>query len=137
MRITNAGSRQRLQIAVAVCLAFWVVAVGAEWALPGLDPALQHGPHGLVTSPVDAIAPVAIEHPHLSTGSSDSPEISAEAVLPRGAVALAALGIVAAALVMLASGGRDSSALVRGPPRRIASVLTGRDMLTRLCISRR
>lgn len=137
MTYTNAGLRQRLQIAVAVLLAFWVVAVGAEWALPGLDSSPQHGAHGLVASPATALAPVAIEHPHLSNGSSDSPEVFAEAVLPRGAVALLALGLIAAAVTVLTLWRQLPPAAVRGPPRRKASASTGRETLTRLCIARR
>lgn len=138
MTYTNAGLRQRLQIAVAVLLAFWVVAVGAEWALPGLDSSPQHGAHGLATSPVGALAPVTIEHPHLSSGSApESPELFAEAVLPRGTVALLALGLIAAAVTVLTLWRHLAPAAVRGPPRRKASASTGRDTLTRLCIARR
>ncbi|MCG5432632.1 hypothetical protein LV457_10070 [Mycobacterium sp. MYCO198283] len=138
MTYTHTGPRQRRQTAVAVFLAFWVIVVGAEWALPGLDPAPQHGAHGLATSPVGALAPVTIEHPHLSSGSApESPELFAEAVLPRGTVALLALGLIAAAVTVLTLWRHLAPAAVRGPPRRKASASTGRQTLTRLCIARR
>ncbi|QIV79707.1 hypothetical protein EXE63_01385 (plasmid) [Mycolicibacterium frederiksbergense] len=138
MTYTNTGPRRRRRIAVAVFLAFWVTVVGAEWALPGLAPAPQHGAHVLVASPMAALAPVLVEHPHLSSGSApESSELFAEAVLPRGTGALLAPSLIAAAVTVLMLWCHFSPTVVRGPPRRAVLATTGRDTLTRLCIARR
>lgn len=46
----DAGSKgRRWRVVVAALIAFGIVIVGAEWALPGIEPAPRHAPHALVT----------------------------------------------------------------------------------------
>nr|WP_218621210.1 hypothetical protein [Mycolicibacterium hippocampi] len=117
-------------------LAFWIVIVAAEWALPGIEAAPAHGPHPLASA-VGAPVAVQLDHPHISQGGiAPSPESFAEAVLPRGTVTLIALALVSALAVLPALWRYAPLTPIRGPPRSPV-VQTGRDVLVRLCIARR
>ena len=56
---------------------------------------------------------------------------------PRATVALMALGLLAAMVAVAVFYRGAPLALIRGPPRGVGEVLTGRVLLTRLCIARR
>jgi hypothetical protein len=58
-------------------------------------------------------------------------------VLPRLTPVLVALALIAAVVVLAGSCGRAILAAGRGPPRALATVLTGQQILARFCISRR
>ncbi|MCV7281407.1 hypothetical protein H7J88_17355 [Mycolicibacterium flavescens] len=127
---------QRRRALVAVFLAFWIVIVAAEWALPGTEAAPAHGPHPLA-SVVGAPVAVQLDHPHISQGEiAPSLESFAEAILPRGTVTLIALALVSALAVLPALWRYTSIAPIRGPPRSPVAQ-TGRDLLVRFCIARR
>lgn len=136
MRYANASSGHRRHTAVAVLLLVWFVVATAGWALVGIEQSPQHGPHGLAASAANASAPPSMDHPHLGNDLPGSPEIFAEAVLPRGTAASLALGLVATATILMKQWRGAWPTAVRGPPRRVASVLNGRNVLTRLCIAR-
>jgi hypothetical protein len=136
VRYIDANSPQRRRAVVAALLAFWIVIVAAEWALPGIEAAPAHGPHPLASA-VGAPVTVQLDHPHISQGGiAPSPESFAEAVLPRGTVTLIALALVSALAVLPALWRYAPLTPIRGPPRSPVAQ-TGRDVLVRLCIARR
>lgn len=65
------------------------------------------------------------------------PDVLADAVVPRGATVLVALGLLAVLVVFAGSFGRAVIAAVRGPPCTPRTVLSGRQILARFCIARR
>lgn len=129
------GTRTRAVIALA--LALWIVAVAAEWALPVGDIAPAHGPHALSSALVGEHA-LVIDHPHIGDAPAPlPPDAFAEVILPRPSTSLVALGLIAALAVVAARWHQPALAAIRGPPRPRSTVLSGRVMLTRLCIARR
>lgn len=122
---------------IALALAFWVLAVAAEWTLPVTDITPEHGPHALSSAAFNEHA-VLTEHPHIGDASALlAPDTFAAAVLPRASTALAALGLITAVAAAVLLWRQTTLASVRGPPRPLSTVLSGRVMLTRLCIARR
>ena len=137
MRYIDANSVQRRRAIVAALIAFWTVIVGAEWALPGVDPAPAHGPHTLAASTIGAPMSVELDHPHVSQADAEcTPDIPAEAILPRGTVSLVTLGLAIVAVLPLLWC-QAAKAPIRGPPRDACALRTGRDVLAHLCIARR
>ena len=137
VRYNEAVSGTRVRAAIALALAFWVVVVATEWALPVTDATPAHGHHAL-SSALPTEHAVVIDHPHISDASTPlAPDTFAEAVLPRASTALVALGLIAAVAAVGLLWNHTTLAAVRGPPRPLATVLSGRVMLTRLCIARR
>lgn len=134
----DAGSKgRRWRAAFAALIAFGIVIVGAEWALPGIELAPLHAPHALIATGVGEETSIAVDHPHFSKGGAAlSPEAITEAVVPRGIVSLVALGLVTAVAVLTALWRQTTLAATRGPPRTPIA-LSGRDLLTRMCIARR
>ncbi len=137
-RNTSVGPWLR-SIFVVAAVVWGLVAVGAHAGLASGDHHAVHPPHALLTA-VGAEFAVDVGHAHLvdGSGSSHHPEQFASAVLPRSATALAGLALVVAvvATVMGVLAGVAVSA-GRGPPFGLASVVTGRDRLTRFCLARR
>ncbi|BBX26923.1 hypothetical protein MCHIJ_52430 [Mycolicibacterium chitae] len=123
--------------ALALALGLLVMVIGVGWASGSAEPSGSHGPHATVAGPYGEFA-VAADHPHFENGSLPVvPDIVAEAVLPRAATALVALGLaVAIGLVALLWRPRLWRG-VRGPPRGRGAVWSGRQRLTRMCIARR
>lgn len=128
--------RTRWRAVIALILAFWVVVVGAEWAVPGAE-ASHHGPHASAAGPNGGFAVVA-DHPHFESGSTPlAPDTVAEAALPRATVTLIALALIGAIAAVLPFWRQTSLTAIRGPPRRLVAPDSGRVLLTRLCIARR
>jgi hypothetical protein len=95
--------------------------------------------HALVAS-LGGEFTVDVDHPHVGKGSSgDHHEQFTTAVLPRsGAVVAALIALSAVAAVALTGGlARFGVPAGRGPPRAPALSVTGQDVLTRFCLSRR
>jgi hypothetical protein len=65
------------------------------------------------------------------------PEAFAMAVLPLSATALVALGTAVVVTTIVGSVAHGAAPARRGPPRGVPAALTGRDILTRFCLSRR
>ncbi|MCA2347058.1 hypothetical protein JF734_14435 [Mycobacterium intracellulare] len=128
-----------MAVGAAAWLAMWGVLIGAHSVMGHSQSSLAHPAHALVAS-LGGEFTVNVDHPHVSKGSAgDHHEQFTTAVLPRsGAVvaALIALGVVAAVAV---TGGLAWFGLAagRGPPHTPAFALTGQEVLTRFCLSRR
>lgn len=129
--------RPRLCAAVALLAAVWMFAIAAEAALPRADAAMPHHPHAFATSH-DNAAIVQSDHPHLGTTSVPAPPEMVTAVLPpRAGTALATVALIAALIAGAALFVHLFVPTVRGPPRALAALLTGQQVVTRFCISRR
>ncbi|GAB4931091.1 hypothetical protein [Mycobacterium avium] len=117
----------------------WGVLIGAHSIMGHSQSSVAHPAHALVAS-LGGEFTVDVDHPHVSKGSAGGHhEQFTTAVLPRsGAVvaALIALGVVAAVAL---TGGLAWCGLPagRGPPHTPAFSVTGQDVLTRFCLSRR
>lgn len=115
---------------------FWVLLIGGEAALPWSQGPDDHGPHAVAKTVADEFAAV-VDHPHVQRSVVLSPDTSVVAVLPRVATILMALGLAVAVAAAWMYGGYAIRAMMRGPPPGPASVASGRDLLARICISRR
>lgn len=112
-----------------------VLVLGARVALPWCEISPVHS-HRSVSASADRVLALA-GHDHLQHASSCSSDRSAAAVLPRiaplaGAEFIAVAGIVIAGLLAA-----TLSPMIRPPPGRLAAFLTGKQILSRLCITRR
>lgn len=137
MRYNDASFRPRWRPAIALMLALWLAVVGAEWILPGGGESAHHGPHTMVAGLHGDFA-VAVDHTHAQNDTGPAvPDTFAEAVLPRATVALIALALIASVVFMAPFWRQATRAADRGPPRSSAAPLSGRVLLTRLCIARR
>lgn len=124
--------------AVAVAVAMWVLVIGGHSELRSESPA-SHPAHALVTSLGNEFT-INTEHAHLDNRSSSTHhhEAFATGVLPHSpATSFAALGVVAAAVLALGLLCQHVMLAGRSPPRGLAAALTGQDLLTRFCLSRR
>ncbi|MES3638929.1 hypothetical protein Q9Q76_17700 [Mycobacterium intracellulare] len=143
MRLASASGTPRLRYVVAVgaaaWLAMWGVLIGAHSIMGHSQSSLAHPAHALVAS-LGGEFTVDVDHPHVSKGSAGGHhEQFTTAVLPRsGAVAAALIALGAVAAVALTGGlARFGVPAGRGPPRAPALSVTGQDVLTRFCLSRR
>ncbi|OBG17477.1 hypothetical protein A5765_06145 [Mycolicibacterium celeriflavum] len=136
MSLDDVRSRKSAGTIAVLALAFWFVVVGFDWALPTPDVAPHHGPHALSAAYPDSA--VITPHEHVRDGSAPvDREAFAEAVLPRSNTALVALAILAALAVLLPFWLDGRLTAVRGPPKVPLHHVSGRVLLTRLCIARR
>jgi lipoprotein LpqS len=136
VRYDGAIPRTRWRTAVVLALAVWIVVAGADWAVSSAENS-AHGPHALTASLYGGFA-VASDHAHIKDGSTPVvPDTFAEAMLPRGTVALIALTLIAVVAIVAPSWRSASLGRMRGPPRILLASESGRVMLTRLCIARR
>lgn len=121
----------RLRSVVLLAVVAWAAVLVVNCGLVGSD---GHHTHGSDAS--SAVELVAISHAFLDDcGSALSP--LATAVSPAAAPALMVLGLIAASVMVAAMFAEYLRPGVRGPPRSLAGFLTGRAVVTRLCIARR
>ena len=122
---------------IALAAAAWLLAVGAELALPYLTTPAAHHPH-YVSSSTSGHSAEVVDHAHIQDGDKPaSHEAFVAAILPRVTTGLAALGVIAALAALVSSFAHLVLPTMRGPPRRIATTLTGQHLVTRFCIARR
>lgn len=80
----------------------------------------------------------AVDHDHIGPAVAHcQTDVFGDLMAPRGRAALIALGVVAALALLWRLSPRHTPAAGRDPPRADVAVVTGRDVLARLCISRR
>jgi peptidoglycan/LPS O-acetylase OafA/YrhL len=136
VRFNDAVLQKRWRPAVAFVLALLLVVAGFGWTEPRADDP-HHGPHALTAGPHNDPA-VITDHAHFENGSTPvSPDTYADAVRPRATVVLLALGLLTAMAAVAVFYRGAPPALIRGPPRGVGEALTGRVLLTLLCIARR
>lgn len=121
--------------AAVTAIAVWVLVLGH--AEVRHEPAAPHPAHVLVSS-LGGEFTINSNHAHLENPSVSHHEAFMTAVLPNAPVAtVAALSVVVATVGAVGLFGWQRIAGGRGPPRGPAAPLTGRELLTRLCSSRR
>ncbi|ETW26555.1 hypothetical protein MGAST_14970 [Mycobacterium gastri 'Wayne'] len=144
MSLQDAGRPQRWRstatvvAAVATMVVMWVLVIGAHSELRSEPPA-SHPAHALVSSLGGEFA-VNIGHSHLENRSSSAHhhEAFTAGVLPGSpGTTFAALGFVVAAVAAVGLLAQLVVSAGRGPPGGFAAALTGQDLLTRFCLSRR
>jgi len=137
VRYNDAPTRKRPQSALALAVVIWVLLIGSEVALPWSDGPDDHGPHAVATAASSEFA-VVMDHLHFQQASATvSPDTFAIAVVPRVATVLVALGLAVAVVAAWLYRGYGIWATVRGPPRGLGPVASGRQLLAHFCISRR
>lgn len=121
--------------AVVTAVAVWILVLGH--AEVRHEPATSHPAHALVSS-LGGEFRISGNHAHIENPSAAHHEAFMTGVLPNAPVsAVAALWVVVVAVVAVGLFGRHLISGGRGPPRGLAAVLTGQDLLTRFCSSRR
>ncbi|WP_238306298.1 MULTISPECIES: hypothetical protein [Mycobacterium] len=116
-------------------VAVWILILGH--AEVRHEPAAPHPAHVLVSS-LGGEFTISSNHAHIGTPSVAHHEAFMTAVLPNAPVTtVAALSVVVAVIGAVGLFGRHVILGGRGPPRSIGAVLTGQELLTRLCSSRR
>lgn len=128
-----------LAMAVGVAaVTLWVLAVGGHSDVRSTAAASQQA-HAVVTS-LGTEFSVSADHGHLVSSDSAGahPEAFAAAVLPNSpATAVMGLGVVVAVAAAVGLWRPWVTLAGRGPPAAPATALTGQDLLTRFCLSRR
>ncbi|KZS60513.1 putative copper homeostasis (lipo)protein LpqS [Mycobacterium ostraviense] len=126
----------RLRSLIAIAAAVGALVILGHSALMHSHAHPAHPPHPLLTSVGSEFA-VNVDHPHLVDGwSSPCHQLFATPVLLRSANDLIALGAVVTATALMDSLAQRAVPTVRGPPWAPAT-LTGQDLLTRFCVTRR
>lgn len=133
MLLIRAGSGVSLRPVVAVAAAVFVLLLGAEVWTAGVDPSAPHLPHTVYTGDHHQLAG-GFDHAHLNADSAlPDPCGAAIAILPRTSTAGAALTLTAASFALCVGlVCASATGAVRGPPREVAVVMTGRRILTSL-----
>jgi hypothetical protein len=109
----------------------------ADAALSGVDATASHHPHAIAISH-DGGSAVLSDHPHMGASSAPAaPEMLTAALPPRVGTALAAVGMITAFVAAAALFTHAVPPAMRGPPRALAALPTGQDVVTRFCIARR
>jgi len=127
----------RWRTAAVLLVALLGIGLGIQLGAKPVATAHAHAAPMLV-APGHTLPSVTPEHPHARDGSIlPAPELFATAGLPRSATTLLALGLAVALCVATVCWCARRTVTSRGPPRRAATITTGRAVLTRLCISRR
>lgn len=137
VRLNGACGRSRLRSFIAIAAVVGVLAILGHSALLRSEAHAAHSSEPFLTSLSSAVD-VNVDHAHLVDGwSTAHPEVFANAVLPRSISGLASLGAVVAAVALTGWFVRLLVLAGRSPPRGLAADMTGQDLLTRFCLSRR
>lgn len=126
-----------VRTAALLLVVSWVATIGFQWGLSSGDVPREHGHNTTVLSLDLPAAVLAVDHPHVVSGSmSQLPDVFA-AQVPNRTIASVVLGFLALTC-MVSVKWLHSSVGVRGPPPAISLRFTsGRAILARLCIARR
>lgn len=128
------SANARLWAAVGLLL-FLTAFNGAPLTLSGA-PAAHIDHHVSATGHLDHLA--SVDHDHIESAATQSPpDAFADALLPRLRTALTALGLVFILGLLWRWSPQHTALVGRDPPRAQLIVSPGRDVLSRLCISRR
>ncbi|MDV3131935.1 hypothetical protein [Mycobacterium sp. 29Ha] len=112
-----------------------VLVLGAKVALPWCETSPVRSDYSVSASADRSIALTGYDH--IEPGSICASDMSAAAVLPRIAPLAGSDFITMAGIAVAGWLAAMLSPMMRAPPGRLAASLTGRQILSRLCISRR
>lgn len=134
MRGTGALAGARIWAAIGLT---FVVALFAAAPASMAAPAAPHADHHMTATGVpDHFA--TVDHEHIAPAAiPGAPDALADALVPRVRTVLLALGLIFAVALLVGMSLRQRILVGRDPPRIRVLVFPGRDVLTRLCISRR
>jgi len=125
-----------IRLWAAIGLMFIVALFGAAPASLAVSSGAQVEHHVTEAGDLDHLS--AVEHDHIGAADMRSaPDDFADSVLHRVRVALPALGLIFVGGVLWLWSPRHTIAVGRDPPRGPLIISPGRDVLARLCISRR
>ncbi len=125
-----------IRLWAAIGLMFIVTLFGAAPASLAVSSGAQVEHHVTEAGDLDHLS--AVEHDHIGAADMQSaPDDFADSVLHRLRVALPALGLIFVGGVLWRWSPQHTIAIGRGPPRGPLIISPGRDVLARLCISRR
>ncbi|KKC05797.1 hypothetical protein AWC17_26585 [Mycobacterium nebraskense] len=137
MRLIGAYGLPRWRSVIAVAAVVLLTLLVGHSALLHSKSHASHHPHALVSS-LGGEFTVSANHAHLADGSLTAcHDVFAAPVVTRSATTLLELGVVAAIVAAAAALTTLVAPVGRGPPRALAPVLSGQDLLTRFCLSRR
>lgn len=135
--LSDAPRQRLLRAVIAIAATVWLLIAGTSGDVDRSAHSAPSTAHTVLTSLHGEFA-VNSGHAHVDHGSSlTCLELLANAVLPALASTLVALGLLVA---MATVAGLFADRVLqpgRSPPRALATVITGRDLLTRLCVARR
>lgn len=120
----------------AIGLMFIVALFGAAPATLGFPSAPHVDHHVTATGDLDQLS--AVDHDHIGAATMQSaPDDFSDSLLHRVRIALPLLGLIVAGGLLWRWSPEHTGLVGRGPPRGPLLISPGRDVLARLCISRR
>ena len=135
--LSDAPGQRLLRLAIAIAATVWLLIAGTSGDIDRFAHSAPDLAHTALTSLTGGSA-VNADHTHVEHGSSlTCLELLASAVLPPLASTLVALGLLAAVATLAGLLVDRVVRSGRSPPRAVAAVITGRDVLTRFCVARR
>lgn len=135
--LSNAPQQRRLRSAIAIAATVWLLIAGTSGDVDRSAHAAPDPAHTVLTS-LSGESAVNADCAHVDHSSSlTCLELLASAVLPPLASTLVALGLLAAVATVAGLFAERALQPGRSPPRALAAVIAGRDLLTRLCVARR
>lgn len=126
----------KARVWAAIGLMFFVALLSAAPVVLAGPAEAQVDHHVTATGELDHLA--AVGHEHIGPASiQNAPDTFADAAFSRLRIALPVVGLIFAVGVLWVLSPQHTNMVGRDPPRRVLIAFPGRDVLTRLCISRR
>ncbi|HPX37969.1 hypothetical protein [Mycolicibacterium llatzerense] len=134
MRAVRVPAGARLWVAIGLTFIVALFAASPAWtAGPAFAPADHH-----ISADGDSDHLAAVDHEHIGVAAiQGDPDSVGDIMASRARTALIAAGLVFALALLWELSPRYSLSVGRDPPRTPLVVLTGQDVLARLCIARR
>lgn len=134
MRAVGGPSKARLLLAIGLTLIVALFAASTVSLAAPVSASAEH--HVSADGDLDRLA--AVDHEHIGAAvSQGAPDSFGDVIAPRVRAALVAVGLAFAVALLWQLSPRCKPSVGRDPPRTPVVVLTGQDVLARLCIARR
>lgn len=134
MRAVVRPSKAWLWLAIGLAFIVVLVAGSPGFTVGVASPVVDH--HMSADGDLDHLS--AVDHEHIGTAAiRGNPDSVGDIMVSRVRTALISVGLVFALALLWELSPRHSLSAGRDPPRTPVGVLTGRDVLARLCIARR
>jgi hypothetical protein len=134
MRAVGVPAGARLWVAIGLTFIVALFAAVPAWtAGPASAPVDHH-----ISTDGDSNHLAAVDHEHIGAAATQgAPDSFGDVMAPRVRTALIAVGVVLAVALLWRLSPQHTPSVGRDPPRTPVVVLTGQDVLARLCIARR